>query len=270
MIYYDKTEGRVQTRLSQSILEMGEAVVGLEPATGADLLITPMGSLAGNVYRPPGKVQLPMHLDNAFLVQRKSGSDLLNSIPDLHNIIWKMRLAGDEHNCRYWLLVCGEFEMTHDKMVVCEGRTTGWSWASLQGALEMWSLFGGHISINPSDEACGITLERWNRNIEAWVQDVEKLGLEKQEIPKLFLDPRPWRATLMTFPNCGDIMSNNIAEENKRLCDALVWMSQPEAFGIRGVGQKTIDGFRKYFGLKDGESLSVIRDQPEFHEESGK
>ena len=122
MIYYDVTEGRANTLLSQSIVDLGQPVVGLEPATGADLLISPREGLAGNVNRPPGKVQLPMYLENSFLVQRKSGSDFLNSIPHLANIIWRMRTAGDPHNARCWLLVCGTMEFNTDATVTMNGR----------------------------------------------------------------------------------------------------------------------------------------------------
>ena len=266
MIYYDVTEGRENTRLSKSIQDLGQPVIGLEPRTGADLLITEMDGLGGNLNVMPGKAQLPQFLENSFLVQRKSGGDLLNSIPDLHNIIWRMRVNGDKRNCRYWLLCCGDFDITDDNMVVCEGRTTGWHWSSMQGALEMWGLFGGHISMNPTDEACALTLERWNRNIDKWAEDVKKLGMPRVEPPKMFLEARPWRATIQSFPNCGEIMSDNIAQKNERLCDSLVWMSQKDSFGVPGIGEKTLQGFRSHLGLNDNEAMAVIRNEPTIHE----
>ena len=142
MIYYDATEGRANTLLSQTIVDLGEPVVGLEAQTGADLLITEKEGLAGNVNRPPGSVLLPLYLENAFLVQRKSGNDLLNSIPDLMSILWRMRMAGDKHNARCWLLICGTMEQDPDETVRMSGRSSGWKWGSVQGALEAWSIFG--------------------------------------------------------------------------------------------------------------------------------
>ncbi len=266
MIYYDVTEGRRNTLLSQSIVDLGQPVVGLEPATGADLLISPREGLAGNVNRPPGKVQLPMYLDNSFLVQRKSGSDFLNSIPHLANIIWRMRTAGDPHNARCWLLVCGTMECDPDMTVRMSGRSSGWAWASVQGALEFWQLMGGGISINPSDEICGTILERWNRNIEKWAIDLERSGLEKQELPVMIADENPWRRTIMTFPGCGDIMSDAIAQHAKRLCDALVWMSETGSHGVRGVGAKTLERFRQHLGLEDSEHIVIFTDEPTFHD----
>jgi hypothetical protein len=265
MIYYDDSEGRANTRLSQNIVDLGQPVVGLEPATGADLLITPREGLAGNVNRPPGKVQLPMYLENSFLVQRKSGSDFLNSIPKLMSILWRMRVVADEHNARPWLMVCGNMDIDLDDTVRMDGRTTGWRWGSVQGALEAWQLVGGHVSVQPDDTACGATLQRWDRNIGKWIEDVERAGLERQVLPALIADPNPWRTTLMTFPGCGDIMSAAIAEHTKRLIDAIVWMSEPKSYGVRGVGAKTLERFRQYLGLQEHEHLLILNDEPTIH-----
>jgi hypothetical protein len=265
MIYYDDSEGRANTRLSQSIVDLGQPVVGLEPATGADLLITPREGLAGNVNRPPGKVMLPLYLENSFLIQRKTGRDLLNSIPNLMNILWRMRKVGDEYNARPWLMVCGEMIRNPDGTVRMDGRSTGWKWSSVQGAFEAWQLIGGHVSLSTTDEVCADNLERWNRNIEKWAEDVERSGMERQALPVMMADQRPWRRTLMTFPGCGDIMSDAIARHTNRLVDAIQWMSELESHGVRGVGAKSLERFRQYLGLKENEHIITIVDEPTIH-----
>lgn len=265
-IYYDQTESRAKTRLSPSILEMGEPVVGLEPATGADLLITIRDGLPGNVNSPPGSAQLEMFLEDSFLVQRKSGMDLLNSLDKLVNILIRMRAAGEKQRTRNWLLICGQLECSAAGKVILDGRSTGWQWASLQGALEAWQLLGGHISIQPDDRMCATVIERWNRNIGKWAEENSKSVTPRPEIPVLDFDPRPWRTTLMTFPGIGDVMSDKIAAHTERLCSALVWLSEPSSYGVRGVGETMLARCRQYLGLRDSEHLVIWQEQPTVHD----
>jgi hypothetical protein len=265
MIYYDQTEGRANSRLPPVVIEAGLPVVGLEPATGADLLITEREGLAGNVNRPPGSVMLPMYIEHGFLVQRKSGSDFLNSIPELTNILWRMRMASKETIALPWLLVCGEFRPSSDGHVICEGRETGWTWHSIEALKESWQMMGGFISFQPSDYWCGETILRWDRKGAVWAKDMERGFVEKPSVPEATWGPNKWRETLMTFPNCGDVMSDRIARHAGRLCDALVWMSEVTSYGVQGVGQKTLERFRQHFGLQDNEHFAIWVDEPTIH-----
>lgn len=96
MIFYDPTEGRDNTCLSQEIIKLGRPLEGLEAQTGADLLISPLDDiLPSNVNRPPGSLLLRKHCEAGMLVQRKSGRDMLNSIPRLAEIL--QRKIGRAH-----------------------------------------------------------------------------------------------------------------------------------------------------------------------------
>jgi len=265
MIYYDVSESRVRTRLSPRIIEAGQPIVGLEHATGADMLISPKDGLPGNVNKLPGRALLPLYIEHGFLVQRKSGADFLNSIPDLINILWRMRMAGDKVRARSWLILCGQMERSHDGMTIMDGRVTGWNWQSVQGLLESWQLLGGYISQNVDDISCANTILRWDKNIDKWLEDTERGLVNKPDIPKLEWDPKPWRSTLMTFPGCGDVMSDKIAAHNERLCDSLVWMSSMKSFGVAGVGERSLERFRTHFGLEENEFLSIFYTEPTIH-----
>lgn len=73
MIYIDHTEGRDNTRLSQSILDISKPIIGLETQTGADILITPLDEpLPPNVNIPPAKPVLKRHCEAGMLIQRIS------------------------------------------------------------------------------------------------------------------------------------------------------------------------------------------------------
>lgn len=264
MLYYDATESRANTRLHPSILDLGEPVVGLEPATGADLLISPRGAgLASNVNRLPGKVQLPLYLEHGWLIQRKSGNDLLNSIQDLRRIILRMRSAGDSKHAKCWLLICGQYECSRDGKVIVDGWTSGWQWTALQGALEVWQLLGGHISLHPSDEAAAIVLERWTRNIQKMAQiQQENTELAPAPPPTITFDPNPWRTVLMGFPHIGDVLSNKIAEHCGNLVESLLWMTQQDGHGVPGVGEKMRRDWREFLGLGESQHLMIIDEEP--------
>ncbi len=263
MIYYDVSEGRAISRLSPKVQEIGQPVVGLEPATGADILISIGDNLPGNVNRQPGKAMLSMFIENGMLVQRKTGMDFLGSIPDLMSILWRMRAVGDEQHATCWLMVCGKMDRwQYDNTTMMDGRSTGWNWNSVQGALEEWQRCGGYVSLQPDDDACAEFLLRWDKLLPALAVKEDK-GFEKRlDVPKLQWDARPWRKTLMTFPGIGDVASDKIAEHTGRLCDALLWISEMDSYGVSGVGKKTRENARNYLGLEVDEHLAILKDTP--------
>ena len=264
-IYIDVTESRAGTRLAPSVLEVAQPVIGLEKQTGCDLMITDRGpDMVGNVLHPPGSIQLNMYMKNAWLVQRKSGGDLLNSIPHLRSILTRMRAAGDAHGARCILLCCGHYGDSPYGKVMVDGFETGWTWESMQGALEMWQLLGGHVSVQPSDEMGGATLLRWERNIDKWTGALAGIA-PRPDIELDEMDPRKWKQVLMAFPNVGPVLADKIADHRNTLADALCWMTYPGSFGVPGIGEKSLTTWRNFAGLKEGEGLIVARDEHTVH-----
>lgn len=257
MIYVDVSEARDVSRLHPKLMQTAHKVVGLENATGADILVSTVdGVLPGNVNRPPGSILLPRYIENGMLIQRKTGSDALNSITKMHNLIARMRAANSK---MCWLLVTGYlFRIPDTNKVICEGRKTEWHWNAWQAALDAWQILGGYVHIEPDDLTAVNWILRWDEKLPMLLEE-QKQGLaEKPMTPKLgMIDPHPERATLMTFPGCGDVTSMKIMEEYPTLASALEWMSQPTSFGIPGVGEGTLEGWHRWLGLKEGEVISV-------------
>lgn len=262
MIYYDSTEARVGTRLPQEVIEAGLPVYGLEHWTGADILIsTKDGEMPSNVMKPPGSLIWQSYVNQGMLIQRKSGNDLLGSLPNLHNLILRMRLSGCKMS---WLMVCGEYEQAGDKVAV-DGIVSGYHWNAYKSISENWQAMGGYYHEEVSDAHCGQWILKWDKKFPMLLADIEKGLKEKPITPEVGnLDPQKNRITLMTFPGVGDHLSLDVLEHNGRLCDALVWLSQPKAFGVKGFGVKTNKRCREWLELMDGEALAVIRDKPTF------
>lgn len=265
MIYYDPSEGRSNSRLFERISQIGAPLIGLEHATGADLLVSCADGKLSDATRPPGSLLLKKHLASGMLVQRKSGSDLVNSIKHLHNILVRMRAS----ECRLcWLLCCGIYEKNYaDNSVIVDGKNTGWKWNSFQGALDSWQALGGQLHLEPTDKDGIDWLVQWDKKLPEYVKAMQQALLPKPEVPSVgAIDPQPQRVTLMTLPGCGDVLSlrimQHIAEHypGAPLAEALVWMAQPDEFGVEGVGKATKSQWRRWLGLNDNECLAIIRD----------
>lgn len=256
MIYMDSSEDRMGTRLSEYIREYAQPVAGLEAQTGADLLISPLEEpLPSNVNRPPGSLLLRKHVEAGMLVQRKSGGDMLNSIPKLGSILQRMQ----QWDTVCWLLVCGDYKPNHEELAIADGRTSGWSWASLQGALDSWVLRGGLIHQEPDDEHGGHWLHRWDMNIHKLRKDAIVKPPVQKTVGGMF-DPHPWRITLMSMPDCGEQLSREIAGYCNTLAHSLWWMTDSEIYGnIKGVGDKRRAQWRKWLGLAEDEVLLPIK-----------
>lgn len=270
MIYVDVSEARAVSRLHPKLALNAHKIVGLEAATGADILISTLeDALPGNVNRPPGSLLFKKHVESGMLIQRKTGSDALNSIPNMHNLIARMRASGAK---MCWLLVTGYLvRRPETNKVLCEGRPTDWHWVAYQATLDAWQVLGGYTHYEPDDLMAVDWILSWDRKLPLLLQEVA-LGLaEKPLTPKLgSIDPHPERVTLMTFPGCGDQTSNKIMDRFPSLASCIEWMSQPfsKDTAMYGVGEETIKGWRRWLGLLEGEVMSrILLGGPTIHAE---
>lgn len=253
MLYYDPTEIRDNTKLSPRVIEAGQPLVGLETATGADVLVTRHKNLEKhNALHPPGSVLLKAAVKGGFLVQRKSDHDLLHSIrePGLSHILARMCVHVGAYN---WLMIVGEFERNKDDRVVLNGHTTGWHWNSFRGAKDAWQLGGGEVAQFPNEDEAADWLLYWNERIGKI--DADKEVRPKHDRTHLKLDTRPWRSVLEEFPEVGPTMSAAIADYCGDLHTALQWMSSLSSLGLYGVGVKTKQIWRTFMGLAEGEIM---------------
>lgn len=262
MIYIDHTEGRENTKLSPEILRIAKSIIGLEAQTGADLLITSCDEkLPPNVNIPPAKPILKRCCESGMLVQRKTGGDMLGSIPHLSEILQRMQ----QWNTVCWLMVCGEFKPSSDNLVVVNGRPTDWAWASFRGAVDAWQLRGGLVAEHPDDYYGGVWLNRWDANIHKLGRD-HIIHKPVEKIIGGMFDPYPWRQVLMGFPDCGPELSMRIAEYCGSLAHSIWWMTDTGSTGnIPGVGAKRKEAWRHWLGLADDEVMMPLKADEKYH-----
>lgn len=259
MIYHDPTEGRSSTALSQELLaQYSNPLPGLERLTGADFLVTVLESPIPDLDTVPGEVTLRKHTEKGALVQRKSGSDMLNSIPRLSHICAKML----EWTSQAWLVPIGQFTIHRDMMVV-NGRHTNWHASAFFGAIEKWQFMGGHYPAAPlsSDDAMFDILRRMEqRFLELPLQHLKPVI--EDSISKR--DPYPERATLMTLPHIGAERSLRIMEHTGSLWASLTLLTLPYddlleakkkslvvADFMQGIGPKANADIRRWLGLEE-------------------
>lgn len=263
MIYYDPTESRKGTRLYESIVNIGRSLIGLEALTGADLLISPFQTpLPARCDTPIGMKMIQRHLQSGMLVQRKSGMDMLSSIPHLKTVLCKMR----QHSEQCWLMVCGEYYARESEFVAVGNRATEWKWSSFKGALDSWQRLGGHTHEEPTDYHGGLWLKHCDEKIEEWNARNEVLVLP-ESAPKLsggMFYPRPWETALSTFPGCGSETAKLIGETKGTLYESLCWMSDVSAIDIPGIGKTRKQEWAKWLGLPD--SVAIVPSKSHFPE----
>lgn len=259
MIYTDPTETRQGSRLPAAIVEVACPLTGLESVTGADLFIDPCDDAIGyDITRPPGSIRFAGRVKHGMLVQRKSGMDLLGSLADLRTILARMYSTG----AMSWLLTVGRFWPSASGHVVCSDgahspRQTEWAWSSYTGMLDAWQIRGGYVRSCDYDADAAEWLLSWDRKIKAFdTTREETIVLRPTHIKGVIMHPKPWVATLESFPGLGPEKADAIAEHCENLAYALMWMSGPE-LGVAGIGKATKEKWRRFMGLEDDDILLV-------------
>jgi len=285
MILYDPTEGRASTVIPE-IKEVGQPAPGLERATGADIAITKddvhpeslnykegeeVGRLlfsnlpAVDIANQTG-VSLPMVLrtlkflkaiDGGLLIQRKSGSDLVGSIPYLDIILEKMTIWTRQP----WLLVTGNFQSSPNGKVSVNDRTTDFSYNALQGGLDAWQERGGYLALLDRDVLVTEWLKRKQRRL---IEHQSHKIVVLRERFQVLVGPdneTEWRTTLMTFKGVGLQLADGMAEQYGTLANALTVLSDSDTLKDenrpKGLGITTLAHARKRLGLLDGQKLTI-------------
>lgn len=261
MIYIDPSEMRGNSKLSRRVIKEGQPLIGLETATGADLLISSFPRLGDNVLNPPSSFLLKKAVKGGFLVQRKSDNDLVHSIqtPGLSHILARM-LCHEGAYC--WLMAVGEFKKTPNNKLSINGYETGFHYNTYRGALNAWQIGGGEIQVCETEEDAADWILWWN-------EKTSKIDADKEVRPRhdrshLKIDPRPWRSVLEEFPEVGPAMSSAIADYCGDLKSSLQWMSLLDSLGLYGVGVRTKQIWREFMGLAENEiMIAMPNDDPD-------
>lgn len=286
MIYCDRTEAREGSRLPQNVIDQAKVLPGLEAATGADLLITTLkigitalppveschaiialdmdyhplpvlAKLAGcTLSEAHAVIEMITAISTGLLVQRKTGQDLLGSIPVLPSILNRMLMW----TTRPWLLFIGSLKEKGGRAVV-DRKVSGFSYNAAQGALDSWQLCGGYVTFLPSDDLVAGWCSRWHDKLRSWSDEVVVREPEQTLLSRKY----PWVNTLCTLPGVGEKNARAFARHYGTLSGCV------EALTDRGynryeakpdgatVGKKTVESIREWFGLGEEDTIAVIR-----------
>lgn len=267
MIFYDPTESRQGTRLPEAVIKAGTPLAGLEAATGADLLLSPLAQPKLDIVDDTvlSRVKFSKHTDAGMLIQRKTGKDITHLITDHSEIIAKMHPW-----CRRiapWLLVVGSYNCDGDGGLVVDGQATNWSYAAYQAALDAWqyqgleeSRFdGGGVTILPRDNVVASWVSGWLDKLRG-MEPVKVLAPKKaSQVLTLAKDDDnlPWRTTLMTFPGVGEELATRVANYCGTLADSLVFISNPDHTRLKqdenypnGFGPSKFSKAHQWLGLE--------------------
>jgi hypothetical protein len=274
----DSTELRQRTRLPPAVAAQCTELPGLEAVTGADLLITVgkvppdvrclKGLSSNDLGEGPGEtvqkreLSLPEALtahafrkacESGLLVQRKTGRDLASSVPNFSAILARM-LAWTE---RPWLLFVGDLKESKGEAVI-DGKHTNFSYNAVQGALEAWQDEGGRVTFLSRDSLLAPWVARQLDKLRA--PKTEKV-LPPRRITRPIIGPesnvKPWRSTLMSFPDMGLELANRVADGNATLTSCLEWITCPDwlekvsTSRPKGIGVPTVQKWRRWLGLNE-------------------
>lgn len=194
--------------------------------------------------------------DNSDMIciERKTPSDLLNSIKDNH--IFKQVAGMRAHTPWAYVVVTGTLTATGTGKVIADERVTGWDWNAVQGAL---------IDI----QEMGVRVVYCLNNAEYEPTVLRLCGRDrgKEKVIEPTATPRimsPGEALLCSLPGIGwDRAQALLAEFENRPAYALAWLTW---FGfqsdvqIAGIGKGVKANVRRALGLGDTDVLEVLPD----------
>jgi len=258
-VFLDPSESRSGTRLPDSVIRAGTVVPGLEGATGADLLISPISHprLDFIIESLPSKLALKKHCEVGLLVQRKTGRDLVSSIPNLSGILDRMLRWTNKP----WLLFIGDLKCDGNGNAVIDGHETGFGYNAVQGALESWQLRGGFVSFISRDSLIAPWINRWLEKLrELQKEPIKIVSTRKPQQLLVGLENKTARrlSTLTSFPEISEVRAKEILANCGSLAYSLMFLSDPGGVKIPGVGPKTLMLAKEHlFGEETGLRLVV-------------
>lgn len=188
-------------------------------------------------------------------VERKTPSDLLNSIKDKH--IFKQCAGMRQQTPWAYLVVTGALTATHDGKVIADNRVTGWNWNAVQGAL-----------LDIQDLGVKVIYCTSNSEYEPTVIRLCNRERRHEKIIEPTVQPRimsPGEVMLCALPGIGHERASKLLDEfDNRASLALSWLTW---YGynvnveIAGIGNGVKSGVRKALGLPDGHVLEVVPDE---------
>lgn len=184
--------------------------------------------------------------DAMILVERKTPNDLLASIADdrLFNQVAEMR----KQTPWVYVVVTGHVDAIMGK-VRTDGRSTNWSWQSLQGALATVQELGAAIVYCSGDDAYAPTLE--------WLAS-RNHGTVRTEAKRDAMMTTPAESILTALPGISEVRAAALLKHCGSAAWALAFLSNGASDKVPGIGPSTHQAARAALGLTDDLTLEVV------------
>lgn len=191
-------------------------------------------------------------------IERKTPNDLLGSIKDKR--VFKQVAGMRSLSPWSYLVITGVIDHTSTGMTVVEGRTTGWNYDAVQGALLEIQDLGVKILTCRSDEDFEATVLRLAKRDRKSIKPIEP-----NKLPAILT---PGEVLLTSLPGIGIEKAKQIlAEFNNKPCDALSWLTWhrwdlvgESGTSIPGISTGTKRAIRSALCLDDNEVIEVVPD----------
>jgi len=305
MIFYDATESRSTSNLPDNVVEYGYMWNRIERETGGDLVVIPelsvthkailmskknmtAAQIAKALNTPISEIvrmkSLEEDMDSvlfeylyrgAIVVQRKSGSDLVDSIqgPRLDESLARMDRAIPYRSQRM-LLYTGVFG-EKDGKVTLNGKVTGLGYMPFVMALTAWCNRGGTVVNLASDDMILEWLKLLEKQLESYKHADAKFVYpdiyyppdmpDIDDVLQVPIEVRDWRKTIVTFPGIGPDRANALKEriEGELGTNASLWNALQYACSFKmmkdvsGWGKKSVQNVRNWLGIPDDFELAL-------------
>lgn len=241
----------------KELFERAKPLEILESVTGADFLITK------SAWIPTAKT-LPILCKSGILIQRKSGNDLISSIPELARIGTKMLSLPCENNL---LLYSGRFTNDNGKVRV-NSRTSGWDYWTMMSALSNWGrCFGNVVNVKDDIELAEYILWVADNDLDKLLKKEKRIIHNSKKEYEIIKEDTP-QDTLGIFPKgishtLANALWDRLVELNKgeqvtpiEYLTFATWPEMVKAIGVKGWGKKTSEKVRDYWGIGEGKIIT--------------
>ena len=247
-VFLAPTEAREGTRLPQQAISSSVLCPGLEEATGADMLLSPLATPRMEFVTEalPHQLALKRHCEVGELIQRKTGRDLASSVRDLNYILDKMLKYCE----RSRLLFVGEMKCDRRGMAVIDGQETNVQCSSIEGAIESWQDHGGYYTHLCTDSRIVPFLNRRLTKLKGILEDPNKMLLPRAPSRPLISSEDSYEvmavATLAACPDIGAKKGMQLIEHCGSVAWAMKYLSEMRPGEMNGFGPKTIEAARHW------------------------
>lgn len=176
----------------------------------------------------------------ALLVQRKSGSDMLDSIPKLSDVQLRMQLSSSAAPV---LVAVGDYRPDPQYKVIVNDKGTGYAWNAFIGALTAWQFRGGFIQLVPDHLS-------FTKYLELLQQRLQKSAAEPVQQARRYQELTAENAIRMleTLPGIGPMKAQTLYQTYGSAQLALHWLTDPIDFPRDIVNGAQVQRIREWLG----------------------